>query len=123
MAHTHRALKAARLGSNMPDMSAVGVFTCLLFYPAHGPDQRVELKRLEHERQRLLQRKLFEDQMRALEQKQAQELLSIPYEPHGNGGVQHLAVSAPTTPPRVNAQLGEVFHHCISRLHWANLLR
>ncbi|KAJ7748553.1 hypothetical protein DFH07DRAFT_962136 [Mycena maculata] len=42
---------AARLGSNMPDMSA-----------------RVELKRLEHERQRLLQRKIFEDQMRALEQ-------------------------------------------------------
>ncbi|KAF9569799.1 ARM repeat-containing protein [Agrocybe pediades] len=79
---------AARLGSNMPDMSA-----------------RVELKRLEHERQRLIQRKHFEDQMRALEQKQAQELLSIPYEPNGAGGVQHLAVSAPTTPPRLNAQL------------------
>ena len=45
--------------------------------------------------------------MRALEQKQAQELLSIPYEPNGNGGVQHLAVSAPTTPPRINAQLGK----------------
>ncbi|KAF9454952.1 pumilio-family RNA binding protein [Macrolepiota fuliginosa MF-IS2] len=79
---------AARLGSNMPDMSA-----------------RVELKRLEHERQRLLQRKLFEDQMRALEEQQAQELLSIPFEAGGNGGVQHLAVSAPTTPPRVNAVL------------------
>lgn len=82
---------AARLGSNMPDMSA-----------------RVELKRLEHERQRLLQRKLFEDQMRALEHQQAQELLSIPYDPNvsnGNGSLQHLAVSAPTTPPRVNAQL------------------
>ena len=49
--------------------------------------------------------------MRALEQKQAQELLSIPYEPNGNGGVQHLAVSAPTTPPRVNTQLGEAFRH------------
>jgi hypothetical protein len=94
----------------MPDMSAVGVFlTCLLFSPANKPNQRVELKRLEHERQRLLQRKLFEDQMRALEQKQAQELLSIPYEPNGNGGVQHLAVSAPTTPPRVNTQLGGPF--------------
>ena len=69
--------------------------------------QRVELKRLEHERQRLVQRKLFEDQMRALEQKQAQELLSIAYEPNGNGGVQHLAVSAPTTPPRINTQLGQ----------------
>ncbi|KAJ4485495.1 ARM repeat-containing protein [Lentinula aciculospora] len=85
---------AARLGSNMPDMSA-----------------RVELKRLEHERQRALQRKMFEDQMRALEQQQAQELLSIPVEPGTpNGvGIQHLAVSAPTTPPRVNAALqGEV---------------
>ncbi|KAF8973836.1 armadillo-type protein [Flammula alnicola] len=89
-AHTHSTFKAARLGSNLPDMSA-----------------RVELKRIEHERQRLLQRKLFEDQMRVLEQQQAQELLSIPYEPNGNGGVQHLAVSAPTTPPRLNAQLGE----------------
>ncbi|KAF7340109.1 RNA-binding protein [Mycena venus] len=82
---------AARLGSNMPDMSA-----------------RVELKRLEHERQRLLQRKIFEDQMRALEQQQAQELLSLPYDanaPSANGGMGHLAVSAPTTPPRVNAVL------------------
>ncbi|KIK70359.1 hypothetical protein GYMLUDRAFT_89399 [Collybiopsis luxurians FD-317 M1] len=81
---------AARLGSNMPDMSA-----------------RVELKRLEHERQRVLQRKMFEDQMRALEQQQAQELLSIPLDtsaPNGTG-IQHLAVSAPTTPPRVNAAL------------------
>jgi hypothetical protein len=85
--------------------------TWLLFSPTNESDQRVELKRLEHERQRLLQRKLFEDQMRALEQKQAQELLSIPYEPNGNGGVQHLAVSAPTTPPRVNTQLGEALRH------------
>ncbi|KAF8060978.1 ARM repeat-containing protein [Lyophyllum atratum] len=87
---------AARLGSNMPDMSA-----------------RVELKRLEHERQRLIQRKIFEDQMRALEQQQAQELLSIPYDPNapnGNGGMQHLAVSAPTTPPRVNAVLNGEAH-------------
>ncbi|KAJ7651951.1 ARM repeat-containing protein [Mycena polygramma] len=79
---------AARLGSNMPDMSA-----------------RVELKRLEHERQRLLQRKIFEDQMRALEQQQAQELLSLPYDPNATNGMQHLAASAPTTPPRVNAVL------------------
>ncbi|KAF5356163.1 hypothetical protein D9756_003987 [Leucocoprinus leucothites] len=84
---------AARLGSNMPDMSA-----------------RVELKRLEHERQRTLQRKLFEDQMRALEEQQAQELLSIPFDAGSNGGMQHLAVSAPTTPPRVSAMLaGEVY--------------
>ena len=68
---------------------------------------RVELNRLEHERQRLIQRKLFEDQMRVLEQKQAEELLSIPFEPNGNGGVQLLAVSAPTTPPRINAPLPE----------------
>lgn len=80
---------AARLGSNMSDISA-----------------RVELKRLEHERQRALQRKVFEDQMRALEQQQAQELLSIPFDSgNANGGIQHLAVSAPTTPPRVNAVL------------------
>ncbi|KAG6840852.1 hypothetical protein C0991_003722 [Blastosporella zonata] len=73
---------------------------------------RVELKRIEHERQRLLQRKIFEDQMRALEHQQAQELLSIPYDPsapNGNG-IQHLAVSAPTTPPRVNAILNGEAH-------------
>uniref|UniRef100_A0A0W0FA96 Putative ARM repeat-containing protein n=1 Tax=Moniliophthora roreri TaxID=221103 RepID=A0A0W0FA96_MONRR len=82
---------AARLGSNMSDISA-----------------RVELKRLEHERQRALQRKMFEDQMRALEQQQAQELLNLPLDPsspNGATGIQHLAVSAPTTPPRLNATL------------------
>lgn len=40
--------------------------------------------------------------MRALEQQQAQELLCIPYDPSASA---HLAVSAPTTPPRVNAVL------------------
>lgn len=74
---------AARRGTNIPEMSA-----------------RVELKRLEHEHQRVIQRRLFEDHMRALERKQAQELLNLPYD-----GIQHLAVSAPTTPPRVNAIL------------------
>jgi hypothetical protein len=56
---------------------------------------------------------MFEDQMRALEQQQAQELLSIPYDPNapnGNGGMQHLAVSAPTTPPRINAMLNGEAH-------------
>jgi hypothetical protein len=69
--------------------------------------QRVELKRIEHERQRLLQRQLFEHQMRALELQQQNELLSIPFDPSSanSGGIQHLAVSAPTTPPRVNAVL------------------
>jgi hypothetical protein len=57
---------------------------------------------MEHERQRALHRKLFEDQMRVLEQQQRQELLSLPVE-NGN----HFAVSAPTTPPRVNAVLAE----------------
>jgi hypothetical protein len=47
---------------------------------------------------------MFEEQMRALEQQQAQELLSIPVENNGNG-LQHMAASAPTTPPRVNALL------------------
>jgi hypothetical protein len=66
--------------------------------------QRVELKRLEHERQRALHRKMFEEQMRALEQQQQQELLSIPVDNNGNA-IQHMAASAPTTPPRVNALL------------------
>ncbi|KAF8531037.1 armadillo-type protein [Gautieria morchelliformis] len=77
---------AARLGTNMPDMSA-----------------RVELKRMEHERQRAIQRKLFEDQMRALEQQQAAELLSLPVDPNevtSPNGLHNLALSAPTTPPR-----------------------
>jgi hypothetical protein len=47
---------------------------------------------------------MFEEQMRALEQQQAQELLSIPVDSNG-GGLQHMAASAPTTPPRVNALL------------------
>lgn len=47
--------------------------------------------------------------MRALEQQQAQELLSIPYDPNAPNGnsLQHMAASAPTTPPRVNAVLNE----------------
>ncbi|KZS90312.1 ARM repeat-containing protein [Sistotremastrum niveocremeum HHB9708] len=76
---------SARLGSNMSDLSA-----------------RVELKRIEHERQKALHRHMFEQQMRALEQKQAQELLSIPVDPLT---LQHVALSAPTTPPRITAQL------------------
>ena len=55
---------------------------------------------MEHERQRALQRKIFEDQMRALEQQQARELLALPLE-------AGLAVSAPTTPPRVNVSLND----------------
>ncbi|KAL0950597.1 hypothetical protein HGRIS_007391 [Hohenbuehelia grisea] len=66
---------------------------------------------MEHERQRLLQRKIFEDQMRALEHKQAQELLSLPFDPNSANGIQHIAVSAPTTPPRVNISLnGDAAH-------------
>jgi hypothetical protein len=104
----------------MPDMSAVSL---ILFVGSFFPlriqfSKRVELKRLEHERQRLIQRKLFEDQMRALEQKQAQELLSIPYEPNANGGVQHLAVSAPTTPPRINAPLPENYVNSVRPIRY-----
>lgn len=95
----------------MPDMSAVSLilYDWIILPPpyVYNFPKRVELKRLEHERQRLIQRKLFEDQMRVLEQKQAEELLSIPFEPNSNGGVQLLAVSAPTTPPRINAPLPE----------------
>jgi len=56
--------------------------------------------------------------MRALEQKQAQELLSIPYEPNGNAGVQHLAVSAPTTPPRINAPLPENYVNSVRPIRY-----
>jgi len=69
-------------------------------------DSRVELKRLEHERQRALQRKFFEDQMKVLEHQQAQELLTIPYDNLGGGG-QHIALSAPTTPPGATKRLGD----------------
>jgi hypothetical protein len=44
---------------------------------------------------------MFENQMRALEQQQQQELLSIPYDP----SMQQVAMSAPTTPPRQNGAL------------------
>ncbi|KAJ8507226.1 hypothetical protein ONZ45_g10384 [Pleurotus djamor] len=75
-------------------------------------DSRVELKRLEHERQRLLQRLIFEGQMRAWEAQQAQELLNIPHDASLNGnGLQYITVSAPTTPPRVNAVLNGDFSH------------
>jgi hypothetical protein len=60
------------------------------------------MKRQEHERQRLLHRKMFENQMRDLEQQQQQELLSIPFDP---SGLQQIAASAPTTPPRQNGVL------------------
>lgn len=70
--------------------------------------QRVELKRLEHERQRALQRKFFEDQMKVLEHQQAQELLTIPYDPSLMGSGQHIALSAPTTPPGGNKKLADL---------------
>lgn len=56
---------------------------------------------MEHERQRMIHRQLFEEQMRALEQQQAAELLNIPVDPAelAAGGL-HVALSAPTTPPR-----------------------
>jgi hypothetical protein len=68
----------------------------------------VELKRLEHERQRALQRKFFEDQMKVLEHQQAQELLTIPYDPSLMGSGQHIALSAPTTPPGGNKKLSDM---------------
>lgn len=57
--------------------------------------------------------------MRALEQQQQQELmLTIPsLDPNGNGNIQHLAMSAPTTPPRVNAVLN---HDDLSPNHRAH---
>ena len=92
----------------MPDISAVSAsFSLVLSFvadmPPFAPSKRVELKRMEHERQRLIQRKMFEEQMRVLEQQQQQELLSLPME--SAQSLQHLAASAPTTPPRVNSTL------------------
>ncbi|KAH8834850.1 ARM repeat-containing protein [Flagelloscypha sp. PMI_526] len=84
---------AARLGTNMPDISA-----------------RVELKRLEkeHERQRVAQWQAFEDQRRMLELQQAQERLGLPYDPNSPNGNATIAVSAPTTPPRLNVPLADM---------------
>lgn len=96
--------QTARLGSNMPELSAVSIFSRFMHGILIVVSQRVELKRIEHERQRALHRKLFEEQMRMLEQQQAQELLNIPVDGNGNA-LQHMAASAPTTPPRVNALL------------------
>lgn len=63
---------------------------------------------MEHERQRLAQRKAFDEQMRMLEQQQQQELLTIPVLDGSSGNsLQHFAVSAPTTPPRVDSALGD----------------
>lgn len=92
-------VQAARYGNNVSDASIVRNGPAGPTLPSADTSQRM-LKRVEHERQRAIQRKLFEDQMRALEQQQAQELLSIE-----GAGLQHLAASAPTTPPRVNAML------------------
>ncbi|KAI0757429.1 ARM repeat-containing protein [Daedaleopsis nitida] len=82
---TSRIRCAARFGGNINDASARAI------------------KRMEHERQRTIQRRMFEDQMRALEQQQARELLTIPIE-----APQHLAVSAPTTPPVLSHSIVDV---------------
>ena len=49
---------------------------------------------MEQERQRVFQRKVFEDQFRALEQQEMQELLNIPLDGSSGNSLQHLAVSA-----------------------------
>ncbi|KAJ4473896.1 ARM repeat-containing protein [Lentinula aciculospora] len=88
----------ARLGTNMPDISA-----------------RVELKRMEHECQHLIQRKMFKEQMRVLEQQQQQqELLSLPLD--GPQSLQHLAASALTMPPRVNSTLAGGEHSPLTNI-------
>ncbi|EJD55254.1 ARM repeat-containing protein [Auricularia subglabra TFB-10046 SS5] len=79
---------AARLGSNLPDVAA-----------------RIELKRLEHERQKQFHRKNFEEQMRMLEAKQALEERQLLTANVANDAASHAAVSAPTTPPRQPGQL------------------
>ncbi|KAG8682475.1 hypothetical protein FRC09_016737, partial [Ceratobasidium sp. 395] len=82
-------------------------------------NSRIEQKRIEHERQRVQQRKMFEEQMRMLEHHQALEEQKLmgspaigggPMNPAlsliGGGALQHHpAMSAPTTPPRTNSVL------------------
>jgi hypothetical protein len=99
------------LGTNLPDISAVSHHSLKPKYffskkknSSSLNRQRVELKR--HERHRLLQRQTYEHQMRALESQKPSDLLGIPFD---SNAPQHLAVSAPTTPPRINAVLnGEI---------------
>jgi hypothetical protein len=65
------------------------------------PQHIIQQKRIEHERLRQIHRHKFEEQMRLLEQQHAKEeseLLSLP------GDMRHIAVSAPTTPPRIPMQ-------------------
>jgi len=59
--------------------------------------QRVELKLLEHERQHLIQCKMFKDEMHALEQQQAQGLVNILHDPN--------ETSSSTWPPQPLQQL------------------
>ncbi|KAG8729717.1 hypothetical protein FRC12_020770, partial [Ceratobasidium sp. 428] len=96
------ANSVARQGANLPDVNS-----------------RIEQKRIEHERQRVQQRKMFEEQMRMLEHHQALEEQKLmgspaigggPMNPAlsliGGGALQHHpAMSAPTTPPRTNSVL------------------
>ena len=53
---------------------------------------------------------VFKGQVHALEQQQAQELLSLPADSLLLGGfsLQHLAASAPTTLPRMTAMIGDI---------------
>ena len=64
---------------------------------------------MEQERQRILQRKVFEEQMRTLAHQQAQELLNIPLDGNPISCTSHVAVSAPTTPPRINAHFHDEY--------------
>ncbi|KLO20403.1 ARM repeat-containing protein [Schizopora paradoxa] len=90
---------SARLGSNMPELSA-----------------RVELKRMGHDRQRIElerqrsnQRKIFGDELHALgyeQEKDRQELLTIPADGNAGNSLPRYA-SAPATPPlRADSALG-----------------
>ncbi|KDQ17685.1 hypothetical protein BOTBODRAFT_105442 [Botryobasidium botryosum FD-172 SS1] len=106
---------AARLSSNLPDINS-----------------RIEQKRLEHERQRNLQRKMFEEQMRMLEQQQLQEERALlKAETPGASPVnglsnlhQHIAMSAPTTPPHNPVTLqGDMMHMNGSHVLGADSLR
>jgi hypothetical protein len=65
------------------------------------PQHIIQQKRIEHERLRQIHRHKFEEQMRLLEQQHAKEeseLLALPSD------MRHIAVSAPTTPPRIPMQ-------------------
>lgn len=64
--------------------------------------QRLERKRLEHERQREIQRQKFEEQMRSLEQQQREEEANLLRQEDGKGAVAEDSNNAPAQAPQTS---------------------